>query len=59
MISRAKLPIGMSWEQLASLGPTEVRDRNLFPKGFYPLPHPNQPGGGMVFEIDKVKNGAT
>ena len=55
---RAKLPTGTSWDQLAGMSPTEIRDRNLFPKGFYPLPHPNHPEGGMVFpkfEIEELK----
>lgn len=55
---RVKLPDGTSWEQLAGLNPTEIRDRNLFPKGFYPLPHPNHAEGGMVFpkfEIEELK----
>ena len=55
---RIKLPAGTSWEQLAGLSTTDVRDRNLFPKGFYPLPHPNHLEGGMVFpkfEIEEIK----
>jgi cytochrome c peroxidase len=55
---RVKLPDGMTWDKLASLSPDEIRDRNLFPKGFYPLPHPNHPEGGMLFphyEIDEIK----
>jgi len=55
---RVKLPEGMTWEKLASLSPEEIRDKNLFPKGFYPLPHPNHPEGGMVFphfEIEEIK----
>lgn len=55
---RVKLPEGMTWEKLASLSPDEIRDKNLFPKGFYPLPHPNHPEGGMLFphyEIDEIK----
>jgi hypothetical protein len=55
---RVKLPEGMTWEKLASLPPDEIRDKNLFPKGFYPLPHPNHPEGGMLFphyEIDEIK----
>lgn len=55
---RVKLPLGMTWEKLAALSPEEIRDKNLFPKGFYPLPHPNHPEGGMVFPkftIDEVK----
>jgi hypothetical protein len=27
----------------------EIRDENLFPKGLYPLPHPNHAEGEMVF----------
>jgi cytochrome c peroxidase len=55
---RVKLPTGTSWDQLADMSPTEVRDRNLFPNGFYPLPHPNHPEGGMLFpkfEIEEIK----
>jgi cytochrome c peroxidase len=55
---RVKLPAGTTWDQLANLGPTEIRDRNLFPKGFLPLPHPNHAEGGMLFpkfEIEELK----
>jgi len=55
---RVKLPPGMSWEKLADMTPEEIRDGDLFPEGFLPLPHPNQPEGGMVFpqvEIDEIK----
>jgi cytochrome c peroxidase len=56
---RAKLPKGIaSWERLAELSPEEIRDKNLFPSGFYPLPHPNQPEGGMLFpksHINEIK----
>lgn len=54
---RAKLPAGTNWDQLAAMSPADIRDKGLFPKGFYPLPHPNHPEGGMVFpkfEIDEV-----
>jgi cytochrome c peroxidase len=55
---RVKLPAGMTWEKLAAMSPEEIRDKNLFPKGFYPLPHPNHPEGGMLFPkstIDDIK----
>jgi cytochrome c peroxidase len=55
---RIKLPAGTSWEQLAGLSATDVRDRNLFPKGFMPLPHPHHAEGGMVFPkfaIEEIK----
>jgi len=45
---RAKLAEGsVTWEMLASLIPEEIRDKKIFPQGFYPLPHPNQPEGGI------------
>src|SRR5438270_11612691 len=46
---RVKLPSGMSWTQLADMTPDQIRDKNLFPQGFLPLPHANHPEGGMVF----------
>jgi cytochrome c peroxidase len=55
---RARLPAGTTWDQLAGMSPTEIRDRTLFPKGFYPLSHPNHPEGGMVFpkfQIEEIK----
>src|SRR5260370_17555492 len=55
---RVKLPQGMTWEKLADMSPEEIRDKNLFPKGFYPLPHPKHIEGGMVFphlEIEELK----
>jgi cytochrome c peroxidase len=38
--------------------PEQIRERNVFPDAFRPLPHPNHPEGGMVFPkfmIDEVK----
>jgi len=55
---RAKLAAGTTWQQLAQLTPAQVKTRNAWPEGFYPLPHPNHPEGGMVFpqfHIDEVK----
>jgi cytochrome c peroxidase len=55
---RVKLPAGATWESLAAMSPDQIRDRNLYPKGFYPLPHPKHQEGGMVFpqfEIDAIK----
>src|SRR6202048_5337909 len=54
---RVKLPAGVTWESLAAMSPDQIRDKTLFPKGFYPLPHPNHPEGGMVFprfEIEEI-----
>ncbi len=55
---RATLAPGVTWETLAAMSSDEIRDRNVFPKGFYPLPHPNHPEGGMLFprfEIEEIK----
>ena len=46
---RARLPRGVTWEQLAALSPEEVKERQLWPAGFLPLPHPHHEAGGMVF----------
>jgi cytochrome c peroxidase len=46
---RVKLPSGVTWAQLADMTPDQIRDKNLFPQGFLPLPHANHPEGGMVF----------
>ncbi len=55
---RVKLPRGLTWEQLAEMTPGQIKDRDLWPAGFYPLPHPNHPEGGMLFprhHIDEIK----
>jgi cytochrome c peroxidase len=55
---RAKLPAEMTWEKLAEMTPEQIREKNIFPKGFLPLPHPNHSEGGMVFPkmvIDEIK----
>jgi cytochrome c peroxidase len=41
---RARLPRGRTWEELAAL-----REQDLWPGAFYPLPHPQHGAGGMVF----------
>lgn len=46
---RVRLPSGMSWDQLASLSPEDIRSRDLWPAGFYALPHPHHEAGGMIF----------
>src|SRR6201995_1981677 len=55
---RVKLPAGQTWESLAATSPEQIRDKDLFPQGFYPLPHPKHSEGGFViphFVIDAVK----
>ncbi len=55
---RVKLPPGMTWQTLTAMSPEEIREKDLFPAGFFPLPHPNHPEGGMLFpkfHIDEIK----
>jgi cytochrome c peroxidase len=56
---RVRLPKEVeSWEKLALMSPEEISEKNLFPAGFMPLPHPNHAEGGMVFpkfHIELVK----
>jgi cytochrome c peroxidase len=54
---RVKLAAGTTWDSLASMTPEQIRDRNLFPPGFFPLPHPKHREGGFVFPrfvIDEI-----
>ena len=46
---RVKLPKDMRWDRLAALPPEAIKSRDLWPAGFYPLPHPHHEAGGMVF----------
>jgi cytochrome c peroxidase len=54
---RVKLPSGVTWDALGQMPPEQIRSKNLWPAGFYPLPHPNHAEGGMVFpkfHIDEI-----
>jgi cytochrome c peroxidase len=54
---RVKLTAGTTWDQLAQLSPEEIRNRNLLPLGFLPLPHVKHLSGGQVFpqqQIDEI-----
>jgi cytochrome c peroxidase len=55
---RVRLPRGVTWEQLADMTPDEIKSKDLWPKGFFPMPHPDHAEGGMVFpkfHIDEIK----
>ncbi len=55
---RVKLAKGSTWEKLAAMPPAEIKEQNLWPAGFYPLPHPHHEAGGMLFpqpQIDEIK----
>jgi cytochrome c peroxidase len=56
--ARVKLIAGATWDSLAAMTPEQIRDGNLFPPGFLPLPHPKHQEGGMVFprfQINEIK----
>lgn len=55
---RVRLAKDMTWDKLSALSPEEIKSKNLWPAGFYPLPHPHHEAGGMVFPqvlIDETK----
>jgi cytochrome c peroxidase len=55
---RVKLSKGATWQSLAATTPADIREKDLWPAGFLPLPHPNHPEGGMLFpkfHIDEIK----
>ncbi len=55
---RVKLQKGATWDKLAATSPEEIREKDLFPAGFFPLPHPKHAEGGMLFPkflIEEIK----
>src|SRR5262245_35430126 len=38
---RVRLPAGKTWDDLAAATPADIKKGNLWPAGFYPLPHPH------------------
>lgn len=51
---RVKLPEGVTWDQLGEMTPEEIKQKNLFPQGFRPLPHPKHAVGGQVFPQEQI-----
>ncbi|HKQ96399.1 MAG TPA: cytochrome B6 [Candidatus Polarisedimenticolia bacterium] len=55
---RVKLTGSTTWAGLAGMTPEEIKSKDMWPAGFYPLPHPHHEAGGMVFPkplIDETK----
>jgi cytochrome c peroxidase len=52
---RVKLAKDVTWDGLASLTPAEIKEKNLLPEGFLPLPHVKQTAGGQVFPEEQIK----
>ncbi len=52
---RVRLPDGVdSWDELNAMSPDEIREQDLFPRGFMPLPHAKHETGGMVFPENQI-----
>ena len=52
---RVKLPDGVeSWQELARMSPEEIKEKDLFPMGFRPLPHAKHSTGGQVFPDNQI-----
>lgn len=55
---RVKLDDGVTWEQLAEMSADDIKEKDMFPKGFLPLPHAKHETGGQVIpqnQIDEIK----
>ncbi len=51
---RVKLPDGTTWDQLNAMTAAEIKEKNLFPMGFRPLPHTKHTVGGQVFPQNQI-----
>ncbi|HEV8004003.1 MAG TPA: cytochrome B6 [Planctomycetaceae bacterium] len=52
---RAKLGSGVTWDDLAGMTPDQVKEKDVFPIGFLPLPHAHHAEGGMLFPETHIK----
>jgi cytochrome c peroxidase len=52
---RVKLPSGVTWDELAGMSPDQIKEKDLCPGGFEPLPHPHHAEGGMIFPDFHIK----
>jgi len=54
---RVRLPERQTWDSLAAMTPSEIREKGLLPAGLMPLPHVKQATGGQGFpnvQIDAI-----
>lgn len=52
---RIKLQDGVTWEQLQGMTAEAIRERDMLPRGFLPLPHVKHEVGGMVFPAPQIR----
>ncbi len=51
---RVKLHGGVTWDELAAMTPEQIKEKDLFPMGFRPLPHAKHATGGQVFPQNQI-----
>ena len=51
---RVRLHGGVTWDELAEMTPEQIKAKDLFPRGFRPLPHADHVTGGQVFPQDQI-----
>ena len=54
---RVRLPDGATWDKLAGMSAEQIKEKDLFPEGFLPLPHAKHETGGQVIpqnHIDEI-----
>jgi cytochrome c peroxidase len=54
---RVRLPEGVTWQKLSGMSAEEIREADVFPEGFLPLPHAKHETGGQVIpqnHIDEI-----
>ena len=54
--ARTRLSDGLTWETLAAMTPEAIRQANVFPAGFFPLPHPKQPEQGFLSGRQRLRD---
>ena len=52
---RVKAPEGYSFEDLAKMKASEIKEKGIFPAGYLPLPHAKHETGGQVFPETQIK----
>lgn len=52
---RVRLPAGVTWQSLAEMSAEEIRQKDVFPMGFRPLPHVKHSVGGQVFPLNQIE----
>lgn len=52
---RVRLPEGMTWDKLSGMSAHEIKEKDVFPEGFLPLPHAKHETGGQVIPENHIE----